>query len=161
MTSARRVAARDQLPRGDTRHTRDGTLIAHPGNRVAGKGEVIRRTAHLGEGARPAPGRLSCSDLGRAQNAGPTEPVPLWSAENLSLRAQTWEVPATQGPPCTVSLQSSLEPEQRSLGKHTRCERGQTQCGPDTVSTAHTRQAYLCTVFLPPHSTTEQASPSK
>ena len=85
LTSARRVAARDQLPRGDTRHTRDGTLIAHPGNRVAGKGEVIRRTAHLGEGARPAPGRLSCSDLGRAQNAGPTEPVPLWSAENLNL----------------------------------------------------------------------------
>ena len=26
-----------------------------------------------------APGRLSCSDLGRAQNAGPTESVPLWS----------------------------------------------------------------------------------
>ena len=26
-----------------------------------------------------APGRLSCSDLGRAQNTGPTESVPLWS----------------------------------------------------------------------------------
>ena len=29
--------------------------------------------------ARQAVGHLSCSDLGRAQNAGPTESVPLWS----------------------------------------------------------------------------------
>ena len=35
--------------------------------------------------ANQAPGRLSCSDLGRAQNAGPTESVPLWSTENLNL----------------------------------------------------------------------------
>ena len=32
-----------------------------------------------GDCARQAPGRLSCSDLGRVQNAGPTESVPLWS----------------------------------------------------------------------------------
>ena len=32
-----------------------------------------------GNCARQAPGHLSCSDLGRAQNAGPTESVPLWS----------------------------------------------------------------------------------
>ena len=32
-----------------------------------------------GECTRQAPGRLSCSDLGRAQNTGPTESVPLWS----------------------------------------------------------------------------------
>ena len=32
-----------------------------------------------GDCARQAPGHLSCSDLGRAQNAGPTEPAPLWS----------------------------------------------------------------------------------
>ena len=32
-----------------------------------------------GESAHQAPGHLSCSDLGRAQNAGPTESVPLWS----------------------------------------------------------------------------------
>ena len=32
-----------------------------------------------GECARQAPGGLSCSDLGRAQNAGPTESVPLWN----------------------------------------------------------------------------------
>ena len=29
--------------------------------------------------AHQAPGRLSCSDLERAQNAGPTESAPLWS----------------------------------------------------------------------------------
>ena len=29
--------------------------------------------------ASQTPGHLSCSDLGRAQNAGPTESVPLWS----------------------------------------------------------------------------------
>ena len=30
-----------------------------------------------------APGRLSCSDLGRAQHAAPTESVPLWSTQEL------------------------------------------------------------------------------
>ena len=34
-----------------------------------------------GECSRQAPGRLSCSHLGRAQNAGPTESVPLWSTQ--------------------------------------------------------------------------------
>ena len=29
--------------------------------------------------ARQAPGHLSCSDLAKAQNAGPTESAPLWS----------------------------------------------------------------------------------
>ena len=37
----------------------------------------------LGECAHQAPGRLSCSDLGRAQNTSPTESVPLRS---------TWEL---------------------------------------------------------------------
>ena len=34
-----------------------------------------------GECTRQAPGFLSCLDLGRAQNAGPTESVPLWSTQ--------------------------------------------------------------------------------
>ena len=34
-----------------------------------------------GECTRQTPGRLSCSDVGRAQNAGPTESVPLWSTQ--------------------------------------------------------------------------------
>ena len=44
LTTAGRAAARDQFSRGDTQHTWQGTPAAHPGNRVAGTGEVIRRT---------------------------------------------------------------------------------------------------------------------
>ena len=32
-----------------------------------------------GDRARQAPGHLSCLDLGRARNAGPTESAPLWT----------------------------------------------------------------------------------
>ena len=34
-----------------------------------------------GDHAHQAPGQLSCSDLGRAQNAGPTKSAPLWSTQ--------------------------------------------------------------------------------
>ena len=48
LTSAGRVAARDQLPRRDTEHTGDGcTCCCHPGIREAGTGEVIRHTCRL------------------------------------------------------------------------------------------------------------------
>ena len=40
-TSAGRVAARDQLPRRDTMHTREDMPIAHPETRAAGTGEAI------------------------------------------------------------------------------------------------------------------------
>ena len=79
LTTARRVTVRDQISRGDTWHTWDGTLVVHPGNQRAGTEEVIRLTTQLGECTCQAPGHLSCSDLGRAQIAGPTESVPLWS----------------------------------------------------------------------------------
>ena len=42
LTSARRAAARDQLPRGDTRHTWDGALLAHLGSQAAGPGEGMK-----------------------------------------------------------------------------------------------------------------------
>ena len=48
-------------------------LVVHPENRAAGTGEVISHS----DPARQTPGHLSCSDLGRAQKAGPTESVPL------------------------------------------------------------------------------------
>ena len=82
LTSARRVTVRDQLPRGDTRHTWDGAFMAHPGNQGAGTREVTRCTTQLGECTHQAPGHLSCSDPRRAQNTGPLESVSLWS---------TWE----------------------------------------------------------------------
>ena len=48
-----------------------------------------------GDCACQAPGHLSGSDLGRAQNASPIESAPLWSAREP-------EVHTTQGPPQTV-----------------------------------------------------------
>ena len=45
LTSTRRVAARDQLPRGDTRYTWDSAPTVHPGNWTAGTREVISHTA--------------------------------------------------------------------------------------------------------------------
>ena len=80
----------------------------------------------LGECARQAPGHLSCSDRGWAQNAGPTKSVPLWStreAEPEQLR------PGKCMQSRARSLHSNLKPEQCRLGKHTRREQGQTQCG--------------------------------
>ena len=62
------------------------------------------------------------------------------------------------GPASDSSWQSNLEPKQCRQGKHTCCERGQTQCGPDTANTC---QCYLFAVFLPPHSATEQVSLKK
>ena len=62
------------------------------------------------------------------------------------------------GPVSDSSRQSNLEPKQCRQGKHTCHERGQIQCGRDTVST---RQCYLFAVFLPPHSTTQQVSLKK
>ena len=56
------------------------------------------------------------------------------------------------------SWQSNLEPKQGRQEKHTRRERGQTQCSRDTASTC---QCYLFAVSLPPHSTTEQVSLKK
>ena len=47
--------------------------VVHPENQAAGMGEAISHSDH----ARQTPDHLSCSDLGRAQNTGPTESVPL------------------------------------------------------------------------------------
>ena len=47
--------------------------VVHPENWAAGTGETISRS----DCTRQTPYHLSCSDLGRAQNAGPTESVPL------------------------------------------------------------------------------------
>ena len=115
-----------------------------------------------GDCTRQAPGHLSCSDLGRAQNADPTESVPLGIYLRIwTWAAETWEEHATQGPPQTVPRQSNLEPEKCRPWNHTRSEQGQTQCSWNTLSTPHTHQGYLFAVFLPPHSTTEQVSLNK
>ena len=68
-----------------------------------------------GECTHQAPGRLSCSDLGRAQNARPDKSVPLWSIrEPEGLRpGKCTKCRASFGQgPC------SLEPEWCRPGKH-------------------------------------------
>ena len=59
LTSARRVAAWDQLPRGDTRHTWDSALVASWETEQPGLGRWLRHTVHLGPCACQAPGCLS------------------------------------------------------------------------------------------------------
>jgi len=132
----------------------EGVLVVHPENRVAGTGEAISGSNH----AHQTPYHLSCSHLGRAQNAA-----------QLSLRL--WGLPQCQnlsgldlGGACSPgqasdgSWWSNLEPEQCGQGGHTHREQGQAQCGWDTMST---RQYYLFAASLPPHSTTEQVSLKK
>ena len=60
-----------------------------------------------GDSAHQAPGHLSCLDLGRAQNAGPTKSAPLWSTQEpraewlrpgkcMQTRARIRQFPAEQ-----------------------------------------------------------------
>ena len=51
----------------------EGVLVVHPENWGAGMGEAIS----CSDCTRQTPHHLSCSELGRAQNAGPTESAPL------------------------------------------------------------------------------------
>ena len=82
--TARRLAARDQLPRGDTWCTSGGALAALPGNQ-AGAGQVMMMHSPPGTVPHQALGGLSSSDLGSAQNAGPTEPGLCGVPANLNL----------------------------------------------------------------------------
>ena len=125
-----------------------------------GPGRWLRCTADLGQSTCQAPGHLSCSDLGRAQNSCPTEPVPLQSTrEPERLRpGNCTKCRACFGQcPCkALWSMSSVDPESTC-----NLELGQTLCGPYTVSSPHTCQWYLFAVSLPPHNTTEQVSLNK
>ena len=48
-------------------------MVVHPENQVAGTGEAISCSDRVHQ----TPHHLSCSDLGRAHNAGPTKSAPL------------------------------------------------------------------------------------
>ena len=134
--------------------TWEGALVVHPENRAAGTGEVIS----LNNRARQTPHHVSCLDLGRAQNAGPTESVPL---RTIRVPEPEWLRPGRCKKPRAGLGRfrwSNLEPEQCGQGGYMRHEREQAQCGWDTAST---RQCYLFAASLPPHSTTEQVSLKK
>ena len=88
---------------GRSTSTWEGAPVVHPENQAAGTGESISRSDH----ARQTPHHFSCSDLGRAQNAGPTESAPLrttWVPEPERLRpgrcmqprASLWWFPVEQ-----------------------------------------------------------------
>ena len=120
-------------------------------------GRLPRHTAFLGQCTCQAPDHLSCSNLGRGQNACPTGSVPL-----RNTRESEWLRPGKftncrahfRQCPCKAPWNlSSVDPESTC-----HCELGQTQCGPYTVSTPPTHQWYLFAVSLPPHNTTEQQS---
>ena len=82
-----------------------------------------------GDCACQAPDHLSCWDLGRAQNAGPTKSAPCGVHENLNLSSLDLGSACNPGPASDSSQQSNLKSEQCRLGKHICHERGQTQCG--------------------------------
>ena len=83
-------------------------------------GEAISRSDH----ACQTPGLLSGSDLGRAQNAGPTESATLRSTRVPEPEQLRLGSACNPGPASDNSRQSNLEPEQCRQGKHTRRERG-------------------------------------
>ena len=70
----------------------EGAPVVHPENRASGTGEVISHSDRTHQ----IPHHLSCSDLGRAQNAGPTESVPLrttWEpGQFLAEQPRAWAV---------------------------------------------------------------------
>ena len=98
--------------------------VEHPENQAAGTGEVISHSDH----ARQTPHHLSYSDLGGAENAGPTEsallrttrvPEPEWLRPGRCTqpRAGLGQFPAKQP-----------KPEQCGQGGRTCREQGQAQC---------------------------------
>ena len=80
-----------------------------------------------GDCARQAPGHLSCSDLERAQRQAQTSVHLCGVPEKLNLSSSDLGSAYNQGLASDSSRQSNLEPKHCRLGKHTCCERGQTQ----------------------------------
>ena len=85
LTSAKRVAAWDQLCWGDTWHDWDSALLAHPGNWVAGSREVIKMLGPPGIVLLPNTWSPELLGPGRAQNTCPID-----SALAEYLKSSTW-----------------------------------------------------------------------
>ena len=158
-TSTGRVAARDQLPRRDTRHTWEGAPVVHPENQVAGTGERISRNLQLRATTRIKDLATWVARTWDGRKMQAQQSLHLCGVpKNMNLSGLDVGSACKPGPTSDSSQQSNMESEQCRLGKHTRCEQGQTHCGWITVNT---RQWYLFAVFLPPQSTTEQMSLKK
>ena len=152
LTSVRRVTARDQRPRRDTCTWHDAPAV-HPGKWVAGMGQVIRCTTQLGKVRSPTTWSPEQLIPGRAQNAYPTESMPLWgtrepewcrSRKCMQPRALIRQVPSR----ATRSLSSVT-------GKaHTPWAEANSVWPGQFMRSPHTPVIFLW-VFLPPHITNE------
>jgi len=124
-------------------------LAVHPGN-WAGTGEVIKTHWPPGTVHSPSIGRLSCLDLGRAQNTRPPESVPLrhtWEPEPEQFSPQKCTKPRAhlgQFPYRATWSLSSVE--------STGCgELRQTQCRPYTANSPHTPVIFVYSVSPSPY----------
>ena len=145
LTSARKVAAWDQLHRGDTWHTWAGSLTGHLGNWAAGTGEVIKMHSPPGTVCSPSMWSPELLGPGKAQNACPTEAMPLQSTQGTEpeqLRPGKCTKHRAHFGQCPCRAIWSLSSV--DLGSMCRRELGQTQCGPYTMRTPHTHTSDIC-----------------
>ena len=161
LMSAKRVAAWDQLPRGDTQHTWDSALTAHPGNWVARTGKVIK--------IHGPPGTVYSSSIWSPKLLGPGKDTKCMPNQVCALveyprtwtwAAQTWDVHEIQDPLWIVSLQSNLEAEQCRPRKHVLPWAWANTGWSIYWEHPPTHQWYLFAVFLPLN-TTEHVSLNK
>ena len=75
------LSQRSAPQRKHTAHLRWHSCCAPRKQSGWNQGSDKMHSPNLGEWTRQAPGHLSCLDLGRAQNAGPIDSVPLWSTQ--------------------------------------------------------------------------------
>ena len=157
LTSARRVAAWDQLSTGDTRHTWDGALTAHPGNRAAKNRKVNKMHSPPGTVHSPSTWSPTLLEPGKSTKRRPNWVCALQSTQEPErLRPRKCTIRRARFGQFLCRAPWSLSSV--DLGSTHFHELVQTQCGPHTASTPHTCQQYLFTAFLPPHNTTEQVS---
>ena len=106
--------------------------------------------------ARQTPHHLSCSDLGRAQNAGPTESLRLLGLPKcLNLSGLDLGSTGSPGPAADGTQRSNLEPVQPGQRGYTRHERGVRPSVAEALR-AHASVICLQQPSLPPISVTEQ-----
>ena len=133
----------------------EGAPVLNPENWAAGMGEVITRSLQLG--ATPCAKHLVtwAAQTWEGHKTRQAQPslhlcrVP----ENLNLSGLGLGSAFNPGPASDSSWQSNLEPEQCSLGKHTRCERGGKPSVAETLRAPPTHASDICSQCssLPTH----------
>ena len=143
LTSASRVTARDQLPRTDTRCTRNWGWDSG-GDKAHRTWESVLIKLLAAWAAR----------AGRHKTQAQPSLRLCWVPENLNLSGLGLGSGRNSGPAPWRKAWSLSSVDRGS----TRRERGQTHYGQNTASAPHTGQRYLSAAPLPPHSATKQAN---